>query len=115
MIIHRETYNTCNFLGGGDQDLLTSPHTHTPLYGFIIQKSSDRCSPNIRKLDKGCTLISLIYLRNLPTHTVINSLQTLSNVKSIQLFVVKPKFNIIYILCENFKTIPWVLCKIQLI
>ena len=56
-----------------------------------------------------------IYLRNLLTHTVNNSLQTLYNVKSIQCFVGKQKFNIIYIMCENFITIPWVLCKLQLI
>ena len=60
-------------------------------------------------------VFSSIYLRNLLTHTVNNLLQTLNNVKSIQFFVVKQKFNIIHIMCENFKTIPWVLCKIQLI
>ena len=56
-----------------------------------------------------------LYLRNLLTHTVNNLLQSLSYVKSIQFFVVKQQFNIIRIMCENFKTIPWVLCKIQLI
>ena len=30
-------------------------------------------------------------------------------------FVAKQKFNIIHIKCENFTTISWVLCKIQLI
>ena len=59
--------------------------------------------------------LAFIYLRNLLTHTVNNLLQTLNNVKSIQFFVVKKKFNIIHIMCENFKTIPWVLCKLQLI
>ena len=52
--------------------------------------------------------VSVIYLRNLLTHTVNNLLQTLKNVKSIQFIVVKQKFNIIHNLCENFKTIPWV-------
>ena len=59
--------------------------------------------------------ISTIYLRNLLTHTVNNLLQKLNNVKSIQLFVVKQIFNIIHIMCEVFTTIPWVLCKIQLL
>ena len=56
-----------------------------------------------------------IYLRNLLTHTENNLLQTLNNFKSIQYFVIKQKFNIIHIMCENFKTIPKVLCKLQLI
>ena len=60
-------------------------------------------------------MLSTIYLRNLLTHTVNNLLQTPNNVKNIQLFVVIQEFNIIYIICENFKTIPWVLCKLQLI
>ena len=50
-----------------------------------------------------------VYLRNLLTHTVSDLLQTLNNVKSIQFFAVMQKFNIIHIMCENFKTIPWVL------
>ena len=56
-----------------------------------------------------------IYLRNLLMHTVNNLLQTLNNVKSIQFVVVKQTFNIIHIMCENFKQKPSVLCKIQLI
>ena len=56
-----------------------------------------------------------IYLRNHLTHTVNNLLQTLNNVKSIQFFVVKHKFNVIHIVCENFKQIPWILFKLQLI
>ena len=56
-----------------------------------------------------------VYLRNLLTHTVNNLLQTLNYVKSIQVFVDKQQFNIIHIMCENFKIISWVLCKIQLI
>ena len=52
-------------------------------------------------------------LRNLPTHTVNNLLQKLNVVKRIQLSVVKQKFNIIVIICEDFSTIPCVLCKIQ--
>ena len=39
-------------------------------------------------------------LRNLPTHTVNNLLQRLSNVKSIQYFVVKQILTIIHIMCE---------------
>ena len=58
---------------------------------------------------------SLLYFRNLLTHTVNNLLQMLNSIKSIQVFVVKQKFNIIYIMWENLKTIPWLLCKIQLI
>ena len=49
-----------------------------------------------------------IYLRNLLTHTVNNLLQTLNNVKSIPCFVLEQNFNTIHIMCENFKTIPWV-------
>ena len=56
-----------------------------------------------------------IYLRNLLTHTVNNLLQMLDNLKNIQFFVVKQNLNIIHIMCENFKTLPWVLCKLQLI
>ena len=59
--------------------------------------------------------LTTLYLRNLLTHTVNNILQTLNKVKIIQCFVVKQKLNIIHIMCENFKTIPWVLCKLQLI
>ena len=46
----------------------------------------------------------IIYLRNHLTHTVKNLLQTLNNVKSIQIFVVIQKFNIIHIMCENLKS-----------
>ena len=35
--------------------------------------------------------------------------------KRIQSFVVKLNFNSIHIMCENSRTIHWVLCKIQLI
>ena len=56
-----------------------------------------------------------VYLRNLLTHTVNNLLPKLNYVKQFQYFVVKQKFNIIHIICENFRTISWVLCKIQLI
>ena len=55
----------------------------------------------------------LLNLRNLSKHTVNNLLQTLHNVKMIVCFVVKQPINIIHIMCENFKTIPWVLCKIR--
>ena len=57
--------------------------------------------------------LPIIYLRALPTHTLNTLLQKLNYVK--QYSVVKQKFNIIHIICENFRTIPWVLCKIQLI
>ena len=33
--------------------------------------------------------------------------------KAFNFFVVKQKNNSIHITCENFKTIPWVLCKLQ--
>ena len=56
-----------------------------------------------------------IYLRNLLTHTVNYLLQTLNNVKSILFFIVEQKFIIIHIMCENLKTIPLLLCNIQLI
>ena len=56
-----------------------------------------------------------IYLRNLLTHTVNNLLQMLNSVKSTKFFVAKLKFDFIYIMSENFKSIPLVLCKIQLI
>ena len=55
-----------------------------------------------------------LYLRNLPTHTVNSLLQKLNYVKRIQYYTVKQKFNIIHIMCENFRTIPLVLCKIQI-
>ena len=56
-----------------------------------------------------------IYLRNLPTHTTNNLLRKLNYIKSIQNYDVKQKINIIHIMCENFRAISWVLCKIQLI
>ena len=39
-------------------------------------------------------------------HTVNNLLQTLNYVKRTQYSVVKQKFNIIHIMCENFRTKP---------
>ena len=51
-------------------------------------------------------IFSQLYLRNLLTHTVNNLLQTLNDVKSIQISVVKQKFNIIHIMCKKFRTIP---------
>ena len=57
----------------------------------------------------GRSVLYHLYLRNLLTYTVNNLLQTLNNVKSIQIFAVKQKFNIIYIMCENFKPIHWIL------
>ena len=48
-------------------------------------------------------------------HTVNNFLQKLNYGKQFQYSVIKHKFNIIYIMCEHFRTIPRVLCKIQLI
>ena len=60
-------------------------------------------------------LVEDIYLKNLLTHAVINLLQTPYNIKSIQCFVAKQIFNIIHIMCENFKAIPLVLCKLQLL
>ena len=54
-----------------------------------------------------------IYLRNLLTHTVNNLQQTLNYGKLIQISVINQNFNIIHIMCENFRTIPIVLCNIQ--
>ena len=54
-----------------------------------------------------------LYLRNLLTHTVNNFQQTLNYVKLIQISVIKQNFNIIHIMCKNFRTIPLVLCNIQ--
>ena len=57
-------------------------------------------------------LVADIYLRNLLTHTVNNLQQTLNYVKLIQISVINQNFNIIHIMCENFRTIPLVLCNI---
>ena len=57
-------------------------------------------------------LFRFLYLRNLLTHTVNNLLQNLDYVEQFQYSVVKQKFNIIHIDCENFKTIHLVLCLI---
>ena len=46
---------------------------------------------------------------------VNNLLQKLKYVKRVQCFLAKHKFNIIHNMCDNFTTISWVLCKIQLI
>ena len=54
-----------------------------------------------------------INLRNLPTYTVNTLLLSLTYVISIQYSVVKQNFNIIHIMCENFRAIPLVLCEIQ--
>ena len=56
-----------------------------------------------------------LYLMILPTHTVNNLLQKLNHVKRIQSFVVKQNINSIHIVCDNLRTILWVLCKIQLV
>ena len=48
-------------------------------------------------------------------HIVNNLQQKLNYVKRIQYSVVRPNFNIIHIMCESFRIIPWVLCKIQFI
>ena len=52
-------------------------------------------------------------LRNFITHTVNNLQQKLNYAKLIQISVVKQKFNIIPIMCENFRTISLVLCNIK--
>ena len=64
---------------------------------------------------KKCYMCQLLYLRNLLTHTVNNLLQDLNYVKPIQTFDVKQIFHIIHVMCENFRTIPYILCKIQLL
>ena len=76
---------------------------------------TDRVDPLQDQHFAKVTQVKYLYSRNLLTHTVNNILQTLKNVKRIQFSVVKQKFNIIHIMYENFKTIPWVLSKIQLI
>ena len=59
------------------------------------------------------TIIAILYLRNLLTHTVNNLQQTLYYVKLIQISVIKQNFNIIHTMYENFRSIPFVLCDIQ--
>ena len=59
--------------------------------------------------------LEFLYLRNLLTHTVNILLQKLNYVNLIQYSAVKQIFNIIYSICENFRTIPWIVCKIQLL
>ena len=63
----------------------------------------------------GITTNKQLYLRNLITHTVNYLLQKLNGVIFVKYSVVKQKFNIIHIMCENIRTIPWVLRKIQFI
>ena len=45
-------------------------------------------------------------LRNLLTHTVNNYLQKLNYVKRVPYSDGKQKFNIIHIICKNFRPIP---------
>ena len=56
-----------------------------------------------------------VYLGNLLTHTLNNLLQKLNYVKQFQYSVGKQNINSIHIICENFRIMPWILCKIQLI
>ena len=46
-------------------------------------------------------------------HTVNNLLLKPYYVKQFQYSIVKQIFKIIHIICEKFRTLPWVLCKIQ--
>ena len=57
--------------------------------------------------------VVIIYLRNLLTHTVNNILQKLNYAIRYHHSVVKQKFSNIDIMCEIFRTIPWVLCNIH--
>ena len=66
-----------------------------------------------RARSKSDKLKILLYLRNLLTHTANTLLHKLNYVKLIQIFVVKQKFNIIRIMCENFRIKLSVLCNIQ--
>ena len=68
----------------------------------------------VKKLDV-LSRVVILYLRNLLTHTVNNILQKLNYVLRNHHSVVKQKFSNIDIMCEIFRTIPWVLCNIQLI
>ena len=67
---------------------------------------------DVSAIGRVCTYV---FLRNLPTHTVNNLLQKLNYVTQFQYSVIKHKFNIINIMCENFRTMSCVLCNIQLI
>ena len=58
-------------------------------------------------------ILFVIYFRKLLTHTVNNLQQKLKYAKLIQISVVKQNFNTIYIMCENFRTIPLVLYNIK--
>ena len=60
-------------------------------------------------------LMTGAYLRYPLTHTVNNLLQKLNYVIFLNILLLNKTINIIHIMCENFGTIPWVLCKIQLI
>ena len=59
--------------------------------------------------------VVILYLKNLLTHTVNSILQKLNYVLRNHYSVVKQKFSNIDITSEIFRTIPWVLCNIQLI
>ena len=54
-------------------------------------------------------------MKVLLTHTVNNLLQKLYYVEHIQNSAGNQIFNSIHIMCENFRRIPWILCKIQLL
>ena len=58
-------------------------------------------------------ILFVIYFRKLLTHTVNNLQQKLNYATLIQFSVVKQNFNTIYIMCENFRTIPLVLYNIK--
>ena len=86
---------------------------HDTAFRTIIEYLSD--PPVLAYTDYRRPFKLHIYLRNILTHTVNNSLQKLIYVKHFQYSVVKQKLNIIHIICENFRTVPCALCKIQLI
>ena len=62
ILIPKETYNTCNFLGEEGADLLTP--TSLWIHNSKIKRigKNDRCSQNIWLFDEGCKLKSLIVL-----------------------------------------------------
>ena len=103
----------CMFVSGPAHDILILiAYVQKPPLTLCILMDSSFWFDIINLRIVHCTYL---YLRNLLTHTVNNSLQKLNYVKHFQYSVVKQKFNIIHTICENFRTIPWVLCKIQLI
>ena len=86
---------------------------HNLINSSILNRSAELRFENCRKSKTRSPGSINLYLRNLPTHTVNNLQQKLNYVKLIKISVIKQNFNIIHIMCENFRTISLVLCNIQ--